>query len=458
MKSAIAIVTSLVSGPRVKSLLAAGLLSAGVITSTAQISLLVSFTEETKIKGRMTPLDGALYAVADKGGAANYGYIGRFDPAHGTWSALYEFSRETKVKGGLMRVGDALWFVCEKGGAANVGFLGSYNPAANSLTVLTEFPQDLKPKTAPVRLDDRGWYFFTDRGGTAGLGALVRFETNGTLTVAASFDVNTGVKFETPPVVWQGQVWYAAREGGDLTQVSGKGAGAVGTVDLDAGTVVRQLALVAAVHGAKIRALVPFQGRLYYAAEEGGDPGLNNGKGYGGVGWFDPNSGEARLILVCDGPGTGAKPRDLVVVGDALYFVCAEGGSAGGGTLGRIRNGTVEIVASLDADSGARAEALTPWEGRLYLTTELGGANWFGGIAAHALSVPGDVLPVSLIWQRSAQLLELRWSVQQPWILESAPDPDGPWSPVNVTEPESGRVLFPMSEAARYFRLRYRGP
>lgn len=109
--------------------------------------------------------------VADKGGVAGCGYIGQFDPASGTWTAVHEFPQEAKVKGGLTRVGDTLWFVCEKGGAANYRYLGSYDPATRSMTVLMEFPEETKPKTAPLPLDDQGWYFLTDKGGAANLGA-----------------------------------------------------------------------------------------------------------------------------------------------------------------------------------------------------------------------------------------------------------------------------------------------
>ncbi len=280
--------------------------------------LLHSFSVETKVKGPLTALDGFLYAAAEKGGAGNYGYIGRFDPVQGTWTVLHEFSTETKIRGGFAPVGGELWFVCEKGGAGNQGYLGSYNPSTGVLNVLVDFREETKPKTAPVRLDDRGWYFLTEKRGAAGLGALMRWEPGVGLQVAASFDLGTGVKFEALPVRVQGSVWYAAREGGDLTQMAGKGAGAIGTVDLPTGTVTRRLALQAASHGAKIRAWVPFRGRLYYAAEEGGDLGLNTGKGFGGVGWYDPVSDTARLVFVCDGSGNGAKPRALVVVQEAL--------------------------------------------------------------------------------------------------------------------------------------------
>ena len=422
--------------------------------------LVHSFSAETKVKGPLTALDGFLYGVAEKGGVANHGYIGRFDPVQGTWSVVHEFSTETKIRGGLVSVGRGLWFVCEKGGAGGQGYLGSYDPSTGVLSVLTDFWEETKPKTAPVRLDDRGWYFLTEKRGATGLGALMRWEPGVGLQVVASFDSGTGVKFEALPVRVEGSVWYAAREGGDLTQMAGKGAGAIGTVDLATGTVTRRLALQAALHGAKIRAWVPYEGRLYYAAEEGGDLGLNAGKGFGGVGWYDPTSNTARLIFVCDGSGNGAKPRALVVVQNTLYFLCGEGGPNGGGTIGRIQDDRVEIVAVLGAGTGAKAEALTWWGRGLYFTTELGAAHWFGGIGMYEVAAQLGGAAPALAWRRTAQGLELQvmGDLSGPWIVESATDLAGPWGQVTAWMPGSGSMVVPMNEPARFFRLRRVGP
>ncbi|MGA4645034.1 hypothetical protein ACPDIX_11230 [Limisphaera sp. 4302-co] len=432
-------------------LIAASLPAAMQANAEAQLTLLHSFSEETKIKGPFAHWGGQLYGVADKGGSANAGYIGRLDPSTGSWVPVYEFSTETKVKGGLVPIENRLWFVCEKGGSAGYGYIGAFDPAAHTVTVLADFTSETKPKTPPMSLDGQGWYFLTDKGGAAGLGALMKFDPDTGLTVVASFDQETGFKFEAPPVAFQGRIWYAAREGGDLSQMSGKGAGAIGTIDLQQGRIERQLVLNAANHGAKIRALLPVGDKLYYAAEEGGDLTLNSGKGYGGIGCYDPQTGTGRWILVCDGPINGAKPKATVRHRDHLYYLCAEGGPTGYGLIGRIANDTSEIVATFDASTGAKAEALTLWENRLFLVTELGAANWFGGIAALQLPIPRQ--PV-LLWERQDGILQLRWTPSAAWTLESAPTPSGPWSPVETSGTESGTLSVNPVEPARFFRLR----
>lgn len=432
-------------------LIAASLPAAMQANAETQLTLLHSFTEETKIKGPLSPHGDYLYGVADKGGSANAGYIGRLDPSTGSWVPAYEFSTETKVKGGLVPVDHRLWFVCEKGGAAGYGYIGAFDPADSTVIVLADFAAETKPKTAPTALDDQGWYFLTDKGGSLNLGALMRFHPAAGLAVIASFDQETGHKFEAPPVAFQGRIWYAAREGGDLSQMSGKGAGVIGTLDLQQGRVESRLVLNAANHGAKIRALLPVGDKLYYAAEEGGDLTLNSGKGYGGIGCYDPQTGTARWILVCDGPINGAKPKALVHHRDQLYYLCAEGGSTGYGLIGRIVNNNPELVATLDASTGAKADALTVWQNRLFVTTELGAAHWFGGIATLPLSA--SVAP-TLSWHHQQGRLQLRWNPPENWQLETAPTPTGPWSPVETAEATSGSLSVEPTDPARFFRLR----
>lgn len=154
---------------------------------------------------------------------------------------ILSFTTETKIKGPFTEVDGQLYFACEKGGALNYGYIGKFNPTAGTITPLYEFPA-----------------------------------------------TSTGIKAEARPVWFEGQLYYAAREGGDPTQLSGKGAGAIGTIDLKAGTVTKLVDLDAATNVAKIKTLLPFNGRLYYTGEEGGDLWLNSGKGFGGLGYYEP--------------------------------------------------------------------------------------------------------------------------------------------------------------------------
>jgi uncharacterized repeat protein (TIGR03803 family) len=413
-----------------------------------------SFTAETKIKGPMTPVGGELYFACEKGGAANYGYIGKYNPTSNTLTALYEFPVETKVKDGFNVVSNELWFVCEKGGSANFGYIGSYNVTSNTVTVLHNFTVETKPKSAPLALDTNGWYFFTEKLGTGGVGALLRYSPISGVSTAASFTLATGVKAESRPVWFEGQLYYAAREGGDTTQLAGKGAGAIGTIDLTTGTVTKLADLDATNNVAKIKTLLPFNGRLYYTGEEGGDLSSNTAKGYGGLGYYTPSNNVFTRLFVCDASTTGWKPRGLVPVDDRLYFNCGEGGPNGYGTFGVVSNGTdVSIIGVNDLAVGSKSDVgITRFGNYIYFVTELGCANFLGGISAYELSataVPAPLLTMAV----SSHNLELSWpEAANDYVLESASTPGGTWS--TLAGPGTNAVTVPMTNSSAFFRLR----
>lgn len=430
-------------------------LVAAASTHAEGLTNLYSFTAETKIKGPFAEIGGELYFACEKGGTLNYGYIGKFNPVSNTLTALFEFPTETKVKDGFTIVSNDLWFVCEKGGENNFGYIGSYSVVSNTVTRLHDFDLEAKPKSAPFALDANGWYFFTDRLGDSGLGALARYSSDNRFSTVASFTTATGVKAESKPVRFNGQLYYAAREGGDMTQLNGKGAGAIGTMDLSSGAVAKLIDLNAADHGAKIKTLLPFKGRLYYTAEEGGDLTLNGGKGFGTLGYFDATNNTLTRLFVCDGSMTGAKPRGLLVVGDKLYFNCGEGGPNGYGTFGVVSNGTnVTILAENNLAVGSKSDVgITRYEDRIYFVTELGCANYLGGISAYELPLTIDASTPSLTMTVIGNKLALAWAESpRDYVLEQAVTLDGAWT--GITGPGVRSALVPMTNGIGFFRLK----
>lgn len=438
-----------------------------VLTLLASLALLVharaegltnilSFAEETKIKGPFTEIGGELYFACEKGGASNFGYIGKFNPTAGTLAPLHQFTQETKIKGGFTLVSNAfLWFVCEKGGTANFGYLGSFNVADGTVDVLHEFATETKPKTAPAALDGNGWCFLAEKAGASGVGALLRYVPGSGVSVAASFTTVLGVKAESL-TVFGGQIYYAAREGGDTTQLAGKGAGAIGTIDLATGTVTKLADLNAASHGAKIKSLVPFQGKLYYAAEEGGNLALNSAKGFGALGWFDPADNSFNQFFVSDDVITGTKPRGLLPVGDRLYFNCGEGGPNTYGTFGGVTNGTNAVILGVnDVTIGAKTDVgITRYGNFIYFVTELGCANFLGGISAYELpSLPTTTAP-SLTFTATGNTLEITWpAAASDFVLERCDQPSsGNWSV--IADPGTTTASIPLNGTAGFFRLR----
>ncbi|MCL4786445.1 MAG: hypothetical protein KJ070_06555, partial [Verrucomicrobia bacterium] len=264
----------------------------------------------------------------------------------------------------------------------------------------------------------------------------------------------TGVKAESRPVWFNGQLYYAAREGGDTSQLAGKGAGAIGTIDLATGTVTKLADLDAANNVAKIKTLLPFNGRLYYTGEEGGDLSLNSGKGFGGLGYYTPTNNTFTRLFVCDSSTTGTKPRGLVPVDDQLYFNCGEGGPNGYGTFGVVSNGTtVSIIGVNDIAIGSKSDVgITRFGNYIYFVTELGCANFLGGISAYELPTPSAVAPM-LTMGVVGNSLQLFWPESaNDFVLEQSASLTGDW--IVIAGPGATSNSVPMTNSSGFFRLR----
>lgn len=386
-----------------------------------------NFTEETKIKGFFVQRGGELYFTSEKGGAPNYGYIGRFCPTSGQIAVLHEFPSLTKAKG-LVEMGDDMWFVTETNGASRFGYVGCFNPASNTVEELCSFPTHTLAKSAPFVLGTNGFYFFTEAGGTNGTGALMRYSREDGLATVCSFTPATGTKPEARPVYYNGLLYFGAREGGDLTQQGGKGAGTIGTMDLATGAITKLLDLNATNHGSRIKSLLPFGDRIYYATDEGGDLSLNSGKGSGAMGFFDPATLAVTQLLTCNGTTTGIKPKCLVAVEDRVLFNCGEGGTNGCGAFYAITDGTnLARIATLDVPFGNKSDMLTLYGNRLFCATEQGCANWLGGISAFDV----DIAPRQLTIRSENGIQSLTWSsLANDCVLEYAPTPTNAWQAV----------------------------
>lgn len=408
-----------------------------------------SFTEETKIKGSFVPQDGELYFNSEKGGTNAYGYIGKFCPANRQITVLYEFPSLTKAKG-LAAVGDELWFVTETNGTSKFGYVGCYDPADNAVEELCAFPEHTLAKSAPFVLGTNGFFFFTEAGGAAGLGALRRYSREEGLVTVASFSSATGIKPEAVPVFSDGVLYFGGREGGDLAQQSGKGAGTLGTIDLATGAIAKLVDLNATNHGSRIKALLPFNGRIYYTTDEGGDLTLNGGKGNGAVGVFDPATLGLAKLFTCNGTTTGTKPKGLVAVEDRVYFNCGEGAANGCGAFYVVTGETnVARIAVNDVPFGNKSDRLTLYGNRLYCATEQGCGNWLGGISAFEV----DIAPRELAIAAENGQLHFAWdALANDHVLESCTVLGGEWQPIAGP----GRTNASLESAGRtaFFRLR----
>ncbi len=428
--------------------IACGLLLAGIARAEEPLNF-YSFVEETKIKGVFVQRDGDLYFNSEKGGTYNYGYIGRFCPTSGQITVLHAFPSLTKAKG-LAAVGDEMWFVTETNGASRFGYVGCFNPVNNTVEELVSFPGHTLAKSAPFVLGTNGFHFFTEAGGTHGTGALMRYARADGLVMVCSFIPSTGIKPEAQPVFYHDTLYFGGREGGDLTQQSGKGAGTVGTIDLATGFITKLFDLNAVNHGSRIKALLPSDDRIYYATDEGGDLSLNGGKGSGAMGYFDPDTLEVTRLLVCNGTTTGIKPKGLVAVEDRVYFNCGEGGTNGCGTFYVITEGTnLSRITTLGIPFGNKSDMLTPYGNRLFCATEQGCSNWLGGISAFEV----DIAPRELAVHAKNGLMQIAWdTLANDCVLEYAPTLDGAWQP--VVGPGKTNAMMEFIDPVGFYRLR----
>lgn len=426
----------------------------------AGLTRLTSFSTETKIKGGFTAVAGQLYFTAEKGGTNNLGYIGRLNPVDGSITEVFSFTTDAKPKGGLLPVGQQLYFLCEKGSATSgFGWIGRFDPATATMTEVYAYGSDVKPKSGLVRAGD-DLCFATEKGGATGTGSVERFRADGTVATVANLSPAEGIKVES--LIYDessNSVYLGAREGGDLTQLAGKGAGSLMKVSLTSGTLTTLANLGTAEHGAKIRGLHQHDGRLWFICEEGGDLSLNSGKGGGTVVSFDPLTATLTRVHVFDGLTAGLKPKGSLRVGKALYLATEQGGSTGLGAFSVLENGMVSLLADFDSEIGAKPDHfLSLFEDRILIPTELGTPGFLGGIAAYELPTVAVIPPLHLEITANQTILSWPSAATQAFQLERSAELNGTsWHSVDPVRTRVGdrvQVILGQELPVGFFRLR----
>lgn len=423
--------------------------------------LLAGFTAETKIKGGFLEHEGHLYFAAEKGGDHGLGFIGRFDPAEGRLTPVYSFATEAKPKGGLVRWGTSLYLQGEKGSpTTGFGWIARFDAAPGTWTELHAYEADVKPKSGLVALGE-GLWLATEKGGT-GAGSLERFNPRTQsidLSLPLTFELGTKIEALAPDAA-AGILYAGAREGGDATQVGGKGAGTLLRVDPTTGTLTRLVAFHAETHGAKLRGLTLYAGRLWFVMEEGGNLALNSGKGGGTLVSYDLADGTLTTHHVFDGAVTGFKPRALRAVGADLYVATESGGTGGLGVFGAWRQGRLQPLAEFSAELGAKPDfTLTVWNHRLLVVTESGGPGFLGSILAWPLegSEPAEAPALQIV--RQAGRVRLQWpaSAGEFVLLASSTLAPAAWQPLEAPVAAEGTwhvVELPADAPQHFYRLR----
>jgi hypothetical protein len=404
--------------------------------SAADPQLAHSFATETKLKGGFTHAGGLLYAAAEKGGDHGFGYIAAFDPSDGSLTPVHHFPKDTKVKGGFTRVGEWLFFMTEKGGpTTGFSFIGRFEPSIRVVTVVREFETDVKAKSGFAEASGLLW-FATEKGGS-GNGSIEKVALDtGTLTSVAPLSLELGIKVESLAASADGRTVFAgAREGGDSAELSGKGAGSLLAIDVVTGQIRKLVAFQAARHGTKLRGMTLAGEALWFIQEEGGDLQLNQAKGGGTVGKYNLQTGELTTVHVFDGGTTGLKPKAFAMAVSDFYFVTEGGGTAGLGVFCVLKGGGNPVVlAELDAATSTKPDQVMSMVGnRLYFATELGGANFLGGIVAFDLPSAPTSPTLSIASIADGKLRVHVQGTSEAPSLESSSGPSGPWEPIRAT-------------------------
>ncbi|MBN8245894.1 MAG: hypothetical protein J0L84_00460, partial [Verrucomicrobia bacterium] len=282
-----------------------------------------------------------------------------------------------------------------------VGWLGRFDPVAGTVTSLHEYASDVKPKSGFLAVGEDLW-FATEKGGS-GNGSIEKLSLpGGTVTWVADLEVATGIKVESFAHDGAGHLYFAPREGGDLAEVGGKGAGTVRRLDLSSRGITTVVTLKNAEHGSKVRNLLFWQGQLWWVCEEGGDLSLEGGKGGGTLMSCDPATGGVQRRHLFDGT-TGLKPKGLALAGGDLYFTTEKGGAENLGVFGVARGGTnVSVLQDLGVTTGAKPDhQLSVLGNRLLFATENGGSGFLGTILSYTLPSAPEILTLEVDAQRS---------------------------------------------------------
>lgn len=283
----------------------------------------------------------------------------------------------------------------------------------------------------------------------------------GELTTVAPLSFETGIKVESFAASADGALVYAgAREGGDIAQVGGKGAGTLLRLETATGAVKRLVQFNPSEHGAKLRGMILHSERLWFVMEERGDLSLNSGKGGGTIACYDLSTHTVTRVHTFDGALTGLKPKGLVRAGEDFYYVTEAGGAAGFGVFGVLRTGrSAEPLAEFSAALSARPDhCMTTHGRRVLIATELGGEGYLGGIVAWTLPRRASTAPALRISLLAGGRVQMRWSAEPgEFTLQGAPAvAHGAWEGV-ITQPrlEGDETVteLPVEAPLRFYRL-----
>lgn len=243
--------------------------------------------------------------------------------------------------------------------------------------LLAAFDRPGTQPLAPLLADaDGAWHFTTVQGGAHGLGAVLRTNAAGSVTLVHSFSGPDGAA----PV----GALAAGPDGTLFGTASAGGTGGFGTVfKLDAAGAFTVVHSFTGSGGAVPQSLMRHSDGNFYGTTLAG-----GAQGWGTVFRLTAAGGLTTLVEFTGttGAAKGAAPLGIpIFIGSTLYGVTQDGGASGLGVVYNLSaGGTYTVLAEFSGISGARPGAhpagglVRHADGNLYGTTEFGGANDFG--------------------------------------------------------------------------------
>lgn len=328
-------------------------------------------------EANLTAADGALYGTTAFGGTLGCGTVFRMTTA-GNETVLHAFNCTTDggyPAAGLSLVKGVLYGVT--GGAAVYGQTGfgtvfRVSPQGQHFRVVHAFrgPDGAYPLAAMLEVNGM-LYGTTYGGGTYGNGTVFRLNpATGAEHVMHSFSGNTDGGNPMGGLLFLGGRLYGT------TQLGGSQRGGGGTVFRMALTGAEKVlhSFGSSPDGINPRAgLVAINQRLYGTTEAGG--AYDDGTVF-----RISTSGTEHVLHSFGGGSDGSDPRaSLVIVNGTLYGTTSAGGKVTYGTIFQIsprgHERILHILGTVPNDGASPGASLLDFNGKLYGTTEYGGAS-----------------------------------------------------------------------------------
>jgi uncharacterized repeat protein (TIGR03803 family) len=316
--------------------------------------------------GSLAQSGGVFYGMTEGGGSSiNGDTVFKINPDGTGFTILHPFQGGAAdgvgPLGSPVVSGGVIYGMTSQGGTANVGVVYRVNPDGTEFQVIHSFTggafDGSSPSFSALVVSGGAIYGMTPVGGAAGLGAVFRMNTDGTgFTVLHSFVATTGDGYNPAGgLTLIGNTLYG------MTHVGGsQGIGAIFRINTD-GTgysLVRSF-VGSPTDGAEPVGTLFYDGtRLFGTTPRGGAYGVGSNNALGVVFGINPDGSDYEVLNSFGAdPANGLGPTDVIEFNGSLHGMTGSGGSANDGVIYTIPAPEPSSLALLAAAGAAAAIA-----------------------------------------------------------------------------------------------------